>query len=139
MRWDSRTEMSSAIWMRKSLILSYLTGGDIGSIDKMVTTCGQRGRHCYTSYSLLAHLSSSSHPTSLQMVRSGAEASSANTKDADGASSSPSSPLSSLLTTTNTGTLEACRPEHAFHAFDALYCALTPHATPIEPLFADDK
>ena len=48
MRWDSRTEMSSAIWMRKSLILSYLTGGDIGSIDKMVTTCGQRGRHCYT-------------------------------------------------------------------------------------------
>ena len=53
--------MSSAIWKRKSLILSYLTGGDIGSIDKMVrATCGQRGRHCYTSYSLLAHLSSSS-------------------------------------------------------------------------------
>jgi hypothetical protein len=73
------------------------------------------------------------------MVRSGAEASGANTKDADGASSSPSSPLSSSLAITATGILEACRPEHAFHAFDALYCALTPHATSIEPLFADDK
>ncbi|KAI9511261.1 alport syndrome [Russula earlei] len=31
-----------------------------------------------------------------------------------------------------------CRPEHCFHAFDALYCALT-HATPIEPRFADVK
>ena len=32
----------------------------------------------------------------------------------------------------------ACRPEHAFHAFDALYCALT-RAKPIKPLFPDDK
>ena len=32
----------------------------------------------------------------------------------------------------------ACRPEHGFHAFDALYCALT-YATPIKPLFSDDK
>jgi len=32
----------------------------------------------------------------------------------------------------------ACRPEHGFHAFDALYCALT-RATPIKPLFPDDK
>ena len=34
--------------------------------------------------------------------------------------------------------LPTCRPEHCFHAFDALYCALT-HATPVEPLFSDDK
>lgn len=32
----------------------------------------------------------------------------------------------------------ACRPEHGFHAFDALYCALT-HAQPIKPAFIDDK
>ncbi|KAF8485296.1 AMMECR1 domain-containing protein [Russula ochroleuca] len=32
-----------------------------------------------------------------------------------------------------------CRPEHAFHAFDTLYCALTPYSKPVEPLFADDK
>jgi hypothetical protein len=32
----------------------------------------------------------------------------------------------------------ACRPEHGFHAFDALYCALT-RAPPIKPLFPDDK
>ncbi|KAF7331739.1 AMMECR1 domain-containing protein [Mycena kentingensis (nom. inval.)] len=32
-----------------------------------------------------------------------------------------------------------CTPEHCFHAFDALYCALTPGATPITPAFADDK
>ncbi|KAF7313560.1 AMMECR1 domain-containing protein [Mycena chlorophos] len=31
-----------------------------------------------------------------------------------------------------------CTPEHCFHAFDALYCALT-SATPIAPSFADDK
>ncbi|KAH9175152.1 alport syndrome [Lactarius sanguifluus] len=35
-------------------------------------------------------------------------------------------------------TTAACRPEHAFHAFDALYCALT-RAQPIKPAFADDK
>ncbi|CAK5275796.1 unnamed protein product [Mycena citricolor] len=31
-----------------------------------------------------------------------------------------------------------CTAEHCFHAFDALYCALT-SATPIKPSFADDK
>lgn len=31
-----------------------------------------------------------------------------------------------------------CRPEHGFHAFDALYCALT-RTQPIKPAFADDK
>lgn len=33
---------------------------------------------------------------------------------------------------------DLCTPEHCFHAFDALYCALTA-ATPIAPRFADDK
>jgi len=59
-------------------------------------------------------------------------------KDADGASS-PSSPLSPTLATNPTTLASACRPEHVFHAFDALYCALTPHAKPVEPLFPDDK
>lgn len=36
------------------------------------------------------------------------------------------------------GDAAACRPEHGFHAFDALYCALT-RAQPIKPAFADDK
>ncbi|KAG5654636.1 hypothetical protein H0H81_009884 [Sphagnurus paluster] len=31
-----------------------------------------------------------------------------------------------------------CLPEHCFHAFDALYCALT-DATPIDPTFPNDK
>ncbi|KAI0052605.1 hypothetical protein FA95DRAFT_1242039 [Auriscalpium vulgare] len=31
-----------------------------------------------------------------------------------------------------------CKPEHCFHAFDALYCALT-GADPIPPQFPDDK
>ncbi|GLB33425.1 putative AMMECR1 [Lyophyllum shimeji] len=31
-----------------------------------------------------------------------------------------------------------CLPEHCFHAFDALYCALT-NATPIAPTFANEK
>ncbi|KAI9448544.1 alport syndrome [Lactarius indigo] len=35
-------------------------------------------------------------------------------------------------------TTAACRPEHGFYAFDALYCALT-RAQPIKPAFADDK
>jgi hypothetical protein len=95
-----------------------------------------------------------------EMVLDGTEAktttTNANTKtskDTDG-TSSPSSPLSPTLTTTDetatssTGTSTsatsgtsqaACRPEHAFHAFDTLYCALTPHARPVEPLFGDDK
>ncbi|KAJ7367962.1 alport syndrome [Mycena albidolilacea] len=32
-----------------------------------------------------------------------------------------------------------CTPEHCFHAFDALYCALNSGAEPIAPRFADDK
>jgi hypothetical protein len=80
------------------------------------------------------------------MVRSGTEAaaaatSSAKHKDADRASSLPSSPTftSASLSSTTTTTLEVCRPEHVFHAFDTLYCALTPYSKPVEPLFADDK
>lgn len=34
--------------------------------------------------------------------------------------------------------IDICRPEHCFHAFDALYCALT-FAEPIPPQFEDDK
>jgi len=33
---------------------------------------------------------------------------------------------------------EVCTPEHCFHAFDTLYCALT-NAEPIAPTFPDDK
>jgi hypothetical protein len=36
------------------------------------------------------------------------------------------------------GSADLCIPEHCFHAFDALYCALT-SAEPIAPSFADDK
>jgi uncharacterized protein (TIGR00296 family) len=32
----------------------------------------------------------------------------------------------------------ACLPEHCFHAFDALYCALQ-HEEPVSPSFPDDK
>ncbi|KAH9991645.1 AMMECR1 domain-containing protein [Russula compacta] len=45
------------------------------------------------------------------------------------------------MTTTTTAAAavsSACRPEHCFHAFDALYCALT-HATPVKPLLPNDK
>ncbi|KAH9059329.1 AMMECR1 domain-containing protein [Lactarius vividus] len=38
----------------------------------------------------------------------------------------------------NASTTAACRPEHGFHAFDALYCALT-RAQPIKPAYPDDK
>jgi hypothetical protein len=31
-----------------------------------------------------------------------------------------------------------CTPDHCFHAFDSLYCALT-LSKPIPPKFADDK
>ncbi|GAV99484.1 alport syndrome [Lentinula edodes] len=34
---------------------------------------------------------------------------------------------------------EVCTAEHCFHAFDALYCALTPSAIPITPTFPDEK
>jgi len=34
--------------------------------------------------------------------------------------------------------LKKCLPEHCFHAFDALYCALT-HARPIAPVFPNDE
>jgi AMME syndrome candidate gene 1 protein len=33
---------------------------------------------------------------------------------------------------------DVCLPEHCFHAFDALYCALV-SATPIKPTFPDNK
>lgn len=33
---------------------------------------------------------------------------------------------------------QICTPEHCFHAFDALYCALT-HKKPIPPKFANEK
>lgn len=33
---------------------------------------------------------------------------------------------------------KTCTPEHCFHAFDALYCALT-DSTPISPSFPDEK
>ena len=31
-----------------------------------------------------------------------------------------------------------CTPEHCYHAFDALFCALT-NAAPLNPKFPDDK
>ncbi|KAE9404421.1 hypothetical protein BT96DRAFT_964179 [Gymnopus androsaceus JB14] len=34
---------------------------------------------------------------------------------------------------------QVCTVEHCFHAFDALYCALTPLAKPIPPTFLDEK
>jgi len=34
-------------------------------------------------------------------------------------------------------TISTCRPEHGFHAFDAIYCALT-RAHPVKPLFPND-
>jgi hypothetical protein len=33
---------------------------------------------------------------------------------------------------------DVCIPEHCYHAFDALYCALT-NANPIHPVFPDEK
>ncbi|KAL9712741.1 hypothetical protein Ac2012v2_003978 [Leucoagaricus gongylophorus] len=33
---------------------------------------------------------------------------------------------------------DVCIPEHGYHAFDTLYCALT-HAEPIQPVFPDEK
>ncbi|KAG7096678.1 hypothetical protein E1B28_004092 [Marasmius oreades] len=33
---------------------------------------------------------------------------------------------------------QACIPEHCYYAFDSLYCALSPSATPIAPTFVDD-
>lgn len=33
---------------------------------------------------------------------------------------------------------KTCTPEHCFHAFDALYCALT-GGTPVSPSFVDEK
>jgi hypothetical protein len=89
-------------------------------------------------------LSSSLLPP-LTMVRSGSEVvattSNAKHKDADGASSSlPSSPtFESASMSSTTTTLEVCSPEHAFYAFNALYCALIPYSKPVEPLFVDDK
>lgn len=36
-------------------------------------------------------------------------------------------------------TTDDCTNEHCFHAFDALYCHLTPSARPIESDFPDAK
>lgn len=33
---------------------------------------------------------------------------------------------------------QVCLPEHCFHAFDTLYCALT-HRDPVPPAFPDEK
>lgn len=33
---------------------------------------------------------------------------------------------------------DVCIPEHCYHAFDTLYCALT-NAEPIPPAFPDEK
>ena len=54
-------------------------------------------------------------------------------KDIDGASSLASGAVAAVEADRS-----ACRPEHGFHAFDTLYCALT-NATPVTPLFFDDK
>ena len=54
-------------------------------------------------------------------------------KDIDGSSSLTSCAVVAVETDPS-----ACRPEHAFHAFDTLYCALT-NATPVKPLFPDNK
>ncbi|KAF9268223.1 hypothetical protein L218DRAFT_602677 [Marasmius fiardii PR-910] len=34
---------------------------------------------------------------------------------------------------------QVCIPEHCYHAFDALYCALVPSAIPITPTFVNDQ
>lgn len=39
---------------------------------------------------------------------------------------------------TDVANKDVCLPEHCFHAFDALYCALT-SKKPVPPQFADDK
>lgn len=74
------------------------------------------------------------------MVRHAAEPTTT-LKDAHGASS----PITTETTTLTdddvavaVAATETCRPEHGFHAFDALYCALA-NARPIKPLFPDDK
>jgi hypothetical protein len=69
------------------------------------------------------------------MVRHAAEATTA-LKDKLEASS----PSATVTTTTiaTDDTLVICRPEHGFHAFDALYCSLT-NVQPVKPLFQDDK
>ena len=33
---------------------------------------------------------------------------------------------------------DVCLPEHCYHAFDALYCALT-DSEPVPPVFPDEK
>ncbi|KAI0253063.1 AMMECR1 domain-containing protein [Lactifluus subvellereus] len=72
------------------------------------------------------------------MVRHAAEATTTS-KDAHGASS----PITTVTTTTTddaaaAAAAQTARPEHGFHAFDALYCALA-NARPVKPLFPDDK
>ena len=47
-------------------------------------------------------------------------------------------PLNPAATDLETADKEACIPEHCFHAFDTLYCALT-SSEPVPPKFPDDK
>jgi hypothetical protein len=65
-----------------------------------------------------------------EATSTGASANAKTTKDADDGTSSSTAAAATALA--------ACRPEHGFHAFDALYCALT-RATPVKPLFPNDK
>jgi AMME syndrome candidate gene 1 protein len=58
-------------------------------------------------------------------------------KDTLGASP-PSTTVTTTTTITADDSLAICRPEHGFHAFDALYCSLT-NVQPVNPLFSDDK
>ncbi|KAG6833613.1 hypothetical protein H0H87_004240 [Tephrocybe sp. NHM501043] len=48
----------------------------------------------------------------------------------------PSDPAAGRITPESGS--DVCRPEHCFHAFDALYCALT-KAQPLEPAFPNGK
>jgi len=85
---------------------------------------------------MVRHTSATTEPTTTTTTN--ASVASANAKmpmhkDIDGVSS-----LASCAVDAVEADRSACRPEHGFHAFDALYCALT-NATPVKPLFPNDK
>jgi len=85
---------------------------------------------------MVRHTSATTEPTTTTTTN--ASVASANAKmpmhkDIDGVSLLASSAVAAVE-----ADREACRPEHGFHAFDALYCALT-NATPVKPLFPNDK
>jgi hypothetical protein len=93
----------------------------------------------YLSPQMVRHASTTAEPTTTTTTTT-TNAGVANAKmpmhkdkDIDGAS-----PLASSAVDAIEADRSACRPEHVFHAFDALYCALT-NATPVKPLFPDDK